>query len=63
MLNDIYRLGGDTDTIGAMAGSIWGAFNGENKINDLTRKVEDIDLINSLATSLHSHYVSKKPAG
>lgn len=28
MLAQVYKLGGDTDTIGAMAGAIWGAFNG-----------------------------------
>ncbi len=33
MLTPIYKLGGDTDTIGAMAGAIWGAFNGYHAID------------------------------
>jgi poly(ADP-ribose) glycohydrolase ARH3 len=41
MLDQIYKLGGDTDTIGAMAGAIWGAFNGCNAID--TSKIQSIE--------------------
>ena len=34
LLAQAYKLGGDTDTIGAMAGAIWGAFNGWNAIDE-----------------------------
>ena len=54
MLSQIYKLGGDTDTIGAMAGSIWGAFNGSNGFDsDCIQKVEGSENIIALAKQLH----------
>lgn len=46
-------LGGDVDTIGAMAGSIWGAFRGADALpeRDLTR-LENRNLIESQADNL-----------
>ncbi len=41
MTTQIYDLGGDTDTIGAMAGAIWGAFNGYNGIDK--KKIQNIE--------------------
>ena len=45
MLTQIYRLGGDTDTIGAMSGAmsgaIWGAFNGSEMIDKM--KIQSIE--------------------
>ena len=41
MLTQIYKLGGDADTIGAMAGAIWGAFNGCDAIDK--RKIQSIE--------------------
>lgn len=58
MLSEIFSLGGDTDTIGAMAGSIWGAFNGDLKIGHLAKEVENIDLIEDLAVRLYKNYKS-----
>ncbi len=53
MLNDIYTLGGDTDTIGAMAGAIWGAFNGskaidQNRIDSIENSQKIIELSKQL---------------
>ncbi|MBS7288482.1 MAG: ADP-ribosylglycohydrolase family protein [Candidatus Freyarchaeota archaeon] len=46
-------LGGDTDTIGAMAGAISGAYHGEEKIpSEWVRKLENADYIASLADRL-----------
>ena len=55
MLSKIHKLGGDADTIGAMAGAIWGAFNGSSSF-DVARiqKVENSSLIIELAEQLHS---------
>ncbi len=59
MLEGIFKLGGDTDTIGAMAGGIWGALNGDKKMAHLAKEVEDIDLIEHLAISLHCYHLTK----
>lgn len=53
MLTDICRLGGDTDTIAAMAGALWGACNGDGEVGDLADRVEDIELIHELAVALY----------
>ena len=55
MLSQIYKLGGDTDTIGAMSGSIWGAFNGVasfdvNSIHRIENSSNIIELANQLYT-------------
>ena len=44
----------DADTIGAMAGAIWGAANGVEKLpSELLAKLEQRDRLLSLATLLH----------
>ncbi len=53
MTTQIYNLGGDTDTIGAMAGAIWGAFNGcngidKNKIQSIEKSANIIELSEQL---------------
>lgn len=58
MLNEIYQLGGDTDTIGAMAGAIWGAFNGHRAIQQVADTIENSELIASLASRLHQRHES-----
>lgn len=55
MLNQVHKLGGDTDTIGAMAGAIWGAFNGwnaidKNKIQNIENSAKIIELSEQLYT-------------
>ena len=46
MLDEIFSLGGDTDTIGSMAGAIWGAFNGLCRV--------DIDVLNSVESGFET---------
>ncbi len=54
MFKKIFSLKGDTDTIGAMAGGIWGAFNGYEQIHkEKLKKVEDYETIKELAEKLH----------
>ncbi|AWF82515.1 hypothetical protein BTJ40_17795 [Microbulbifer sp. A4B17] len=66
LLANIFSLSGDTDTIGAMAASIWGAFNGESRMKSLAAEVEDIELINELSEKLyftqHQHEQALQPA-
>lgn len=55
LLKQIYGLGGDTDTIGAMAGAIWGAFNGGAAIDtSKIQSIEDSEKIFDLAAQLHA---------
>lgn len=55
MLSFVARCGGDVDTIGAMAGAIWGARQGKIKLpaNPLL-KLEQRDRISALARSLYA---------
>jgi len=51
--------GGDTDTIGAMAGSIWGAYNGHEKIAPtFINMTEGVDAMQGLISKLRA----KQPA-
>ena len=52
MLGYIKAMGGDVDTIGAMAGAIWGAFNGVEKLDDTP--IEDRRGILQLAAEMYS---------
>ena len=55
MFDQIYKLGGDTDTIGAMAGAIWGAFNGCNALDKRkTQSIEGSSRIIELSRQLHA---------
>ena len=58
LIDKINDLGGDTDTISAMAGAIWGAFNGFNKLpQDKINNIEKHQKIMQLASQLYStHY-------
>ncbi|MBU1219046.1 ADP-ribosylglycohydrolase family protein [Myxococcota bacterium] len=58
MLRDIADIGGDTDTIGAMAGAIWGSANGFKAFESLSRSIEDIEKIIKTALALHEHAYS-----
>lgn len=54
MLSFIVSLGGDTDTIGAMAGAIWGAANSVAKLpSTWLAKLEDRERLTKLGASLH----------
>ncbi len=64
MLSHIYNLGGDTDTIGAMAGAIWGAFNGSKAIDEnQIRNIENSEVILELAAQLFSQPAHKRHFG
>ncbi len=53
---NICRLGGDVDTIAAMAGAIWGAANGVRALHrDKIVQLENSELIFNLAKQLHGH--------
>lgn len=53
MLNHIFDLGGDVDTIGAMAGAIWGAANGYDAVKTKKHSVEDSEMIIKIAERLY----------
>ncbi len=60
MLTQAYNLGGDTDTIGAMAGAIWGAFNGCNlidksKIQSIENAAKNFELSEQLYAMSSNH--------
>lgn len=52
MLDKIIKLGGDTDTIAAMAGSIWGAFNGSTSLNQQAENIEKREKIDQISIEL-----------
>ncbi len=53
MLEAIIALRGDTDTIAAMAGAIWGASNGSNRLNkDMINNLENARYISQLSTDI-----------
>jgi ADP-ribosylglycohydrolase len=50
----VIRCGGDADTIGAMAGAIWGAANGAGKLPALQlARLEQRERLTGLAAMLH----------
>jgi poly(ADP-ribose) glycohydrolase ARH3 len=54
MLDFAVECGGDVDTIGAMAGAIWGAANGIAKLPvDKLAKLEQCERLKALAVALH----------
>ncbi|KZN44106.1 hypothetical protein N474_23555 [Pseudoalteromonas luteoviolacea CPMOR-2] len=58
MIEDACSLGGDTDTICAMAGGIWGAYNGDATLNGFDQQIEGLEQISEIARNLHARYVS-----
>jgi len=52
----IARCGGDVDTIGAMAGSLWGIANGASKLPDI--EIEAADDLRDLARRIHEQMTS-----
>jgi len=55
MLHFIQKCSGDTDTIAAMAGSIWGAYNGSTHLKQETTNLESRDEILELSIRLYQH--------
>lgn len=57
LLSFVKKLGGDTDTIAAMSGAIWGAFNGAVKLDvEMLPRIEEQNEIQSVAAKLHKIY-------
>ena len=54
LISTVISYGGDVDTIGSMAGAMWGAFNGEGKIAKIN--IEDYEKIIYTADCLHEFY-------
>ncbi len=55
MLDFIQKCSGDTDTIAAMAGSIWGAYNGSTHLIQEATNLESKDEILELSIRLYQH--------
>lgn len=54
LLDFVAKCGGDTDTIGAMAGAIWGAANGRDRLPETwLSRLEQRDRITLLSEALH----------
>lgn len=63
MLHYVAACRGDVDTIGAMAGAIWGARNGESGLPlDALAELEDADRIRGVALALHAARLGTTPA-
>ncbi len=56
LLKKIIKLGGDVDTIAAMAGAIWGAANGSSSLQTMKSTLENSEHIVDLAQRLHSTF-------
>ena len=57
MLRFVAKCGGDVDTIGAMAGAVWGAANGGAQLPaDKLAKLEERAKLTSLAAALHARH-------
>lgn len=56
MVQAICDLGGDADTIAAMAGAIWGACNGGLSMIEYDNRIEDLTLVEQLAGQIYLHY-------
>lgn len=55
LLDFVRACGGDVDSIGAMAGAIWGARNGRGRIPDaLTARVEGVERLDALGEALYA---------
>ncbi len=63
LMEFVISLGGDTDTIGAMAGAIFGARHGIEALPpDLLDRLEDRPGIESTARALYAAFASRNPA-
>jgi len=60
MLRFIQKCSGDTDTIGAMSGAVWGAYNGSNGLKCSGReRLESASRIEQLALKLYGRSTGK----
>lgn len=59
MLNFIKKCSGDTDTIGAMAGAIWGAYNGLGGLSQSDiEKLESASKVEQLSIELYDKFLT-----
>lgn len=59
LINIIKKVGGDTDTIAAMSGAIWGAFNGAKRLAyETLPRIEKANAILEIAEQLHKAYIN-----
>ncbi|AOT07857.1 ADP-ribosylglycohydrolase family protein [Pseudoalteromonas luteoviolacea] len=56
MVQAICDLGGDADTIAAMACAIWGACNGGLSMIEYDNRIENLALVEQLAGQIYLHY-------
>ena len=62
MVSFVAACGGDVDTIGAMAGAIWGAANGTSALpHDSLARLESADTIRDCAAALHAQCIAARP--
>ena len=60
MLHFAVRVGGDVDTVAAMAGAIWGAINGVNALpRESLEQLEDYDRLSSLANDFSNNVLNR----
>ena len=59
MVEETCLLGGDTDTICAMAGGIWGAYNGDATLNCFDKQIEGLERVSAIAQDLYHCYASQ----
>ncbi|GAB4201835.1 MAG: hypothetical protein Tsb002_38520 [Wenzhouxiangellaceae bacterium] len=52
LLSSVISIGGDVDTIAAMACAIWGAGNGSEDLKDYTHNIEGADMVSVLANDI-----------
>ncbi len=59
MMRFIIACGGDVDTIGAMAGAMWGAYNGAARLPAIA--LEERDALVALAGRLYERATAPRP--
>ncbi|MEM9219674.1 MAG: ADP-ribosylglycohydrolase family protein [Cyanobacteria bacterium P01_F01_bin.150] len=61
LVNFVRQIGGDTDTIAAMAGAIWGAYRGINAIEpQMIEHIEKGQMLLELGLELHNLYTQRQ---
>ena len=60
MVRFVVECGGDTDTIGAMSGALWGAANGATGLPESSLQVlEQRDRLEEVALALYARFVGQ----
>lgn len=62
MMNFVIKCGGDVDTIGAMAGAVWGSKRGASNLpQECLQQLEELKRINDIAISLSNKVIENQP--